>query len=268
MRSDRELKLFASQSPERDGVRNIAMSMTNPSGRHASPIDGNDNNMGDSLASSDDHNRTAQPRAVRDVLADVRDQVIKAFTGPFFNGDGSVDTPPIIKVGVTESGSVCISAQRVVPSRCGSSCGDGCSISQSAWANGCARHRDADPLAQRIRRSGGLRARKSGPDGGRFERRARRSNAGHPWLVGPAYGFGAETRLHALRLTGSGLFDAFPKLTIILGHLGEGLPFNLFRIDERIRWSPLGYPAKKQISQYFAENSYMTTRVLSAPKRW
>ena len=87
----------------------------------------------------------------------------------------------------------------------------------------------------------------------------RKAYAGHPWLVGPAYGFGAETGLHALRLAGSGLFDAFPNLTIILGHLGEGLPFNLYRIDERIRWSPLGYPAKKRISEYFAENFYITT---------
>ena len=87
----------------------------------------------------------------------------------------------------------------------------------------------------------------------------RKAYAGHPWLVGPAYGFGAETGLHALRLAGSGLFDAYPKLTIILGHLGEGLPFNLYRIDERIAWSPLGYPAKKKISEYFSENFYITT---------
>ncbi|HEY5341064.1 MAG TPA: amidohydrolase family protein [Candidatus Aquilonibacter sp.] len=87
----------------------------------------------------------------------------------------------------------------------------------------------------------------------------RKAYAGHPWLVGPAYGFAAETGLHALRLAGSGLFDAFPRLTIILGHMGEGLPFHLHRIDERIRWSPLGYPAKKPISEYFAENFYITT---------
>jgi len=83
--------------------------------------------------------------------------------------------------------------------------------------------------------------------------------AGHPWLVGPAYGFAAETGLHTLRLIGSGLFDAYPRLTIILGHLGEGLPYNLSRIDQRIAWSPMGYPAKKKPSQYFAENFYMTT---------
>jgi 2,3-dihydroxybenzoate decarboxylase len=86
-----------------------------------------------------------------------------------------------------------------------------------------------------------------------------RAYAGHPWLVGPAYGFAAETGLHTLRLLGSGLFDAYPTLTLILGHLGEGLPFNLHRIDQRIAWAPMGYPAKKKISEYFAENIYITT---------
>nr|QMS48110.1 2-amino-3-carboxymuconate-6-semialdehyde decarboxylase [uncultured bacterium] len=87
----------------------------------------------------------------------------------------------------------------------------------------------------------------------------RKAYEGHPWLIGPAYGFGAETGLHALRLMGSGLFDRYPKLKIILGHLGEALPFTLFRIDERIGWSPMGYPAKKKVSQYFSENFYITT---------
>jgi 2,3-dihydroxybenzoate decarboxylase len=87
----------------------------------------------------------------------------------------------------------------------------------------------------------------------------RRAYDGHPWLIGPAYGFAAETGLHALRLMGSGLFDKYPKLTIILGHLGEALPFNLYRIDQRIGWSPMGYPAKRKISEYFAENFFITT---------
>jgi predicted TIM-barrel fold metal-dependent hydrolase len=87
----------------------------------------------------------------------------------------------------------------------------------------------------------------------------RKAYEGHPWLVGPAYGFGAETGLHALRLIGSGLFDRFEKLNIILGHLGEALPFMLFRIDERIAWSPLGYPAKKKVSEYFQRNFFITT---------
>ncbi len=50
-------------------------------------------------------------------------------------------------------------------------------------------------------------------------------------LAGPPCGFGADTSLHAMRLIYSGLFDQFPRLKIILGHLGEGLPFWLYRID-------------------------------------
>ena len=87
----------------------------------------------------------------------------------------------------------------------------------------------------------------------------RRAYEGHPWLIGPAYGFAAETGLHALRLLGSGLFDKYPRLTLILGHLGEGLPFNLHRIDQRIAWSPMGYPAKRKVSEYFQDNVYITT---------
>jgi predicted TIM-barrel fold metal-dependent hydrolase len=82
---------------------------------------------------------------------------------------------------------------------------------------------------------------------------------GHPWLIGPAYGFAAETGLHALRLLGCGLFDEHPRLTLILGHLGENLPFTLYRTDQRIAWSPMGYPAKKKISEYFQSNVYITT---------
>jgi 2,3-dihydroxybenzoate decarboxylase len=87
----------------------------------------------------------------------------------------------------------------------------------------------------------------------------RKAYEGHPWLVGPAYGFAAETGLHALRLLGSGLFDQYPRLTLILGHLGENLPFTLYRTDQRIAWSPMGYPAKKKISEYFQSNVYITT---------
>ncbi len=50
---------------------------------------------------------------------------------------------------------------------------------------------------------------------------------GHSWLLGPTWAFAQETAVHALRLIGSGLFDAYPSLTIILGHLGEGLPYNM-----------------------------------------
>ncbi|HEX9464305.1 MAG TPA: amidohydrolase family protein [Alphaproteobacteria bacterium] len=82
---------------------------------------------------------------------------------------------------------------------------------------------------------------------------------GHPWLIGPAYGFAAETALHALRLLGSGLFDKYPKLQLVLGHMGENLPFTLYRTEQRIKWSPMGYPAKKSVREYFQSNVYITT---------
>ena len=54
---------------------------------------------------------------------------------------------------------------------------------------------------------------------------------GHNWLIGPNWAFAPETAVHALRLIGSGLFDQYPKLKIMLGHIGEGMSFCLWRID-------------------------------------
>ncbi|MDM0040139.1 amidohydrolase family protein [Variovorax sp. J22G21] len=84
---------------------------------------------------------------------------------------------------------------------------------------------------------------------------------GHPWLLGPTWGFGQETAVHALRLMCSGLFDKYPKLTIILGHMGEGLPYSMWRIDNRNAWigTPPTYPARRKIAEYFRENFYLTT---------
>jgi predicted TIM-barrel fold metal-dependent hydrolase len=84
---------------------------------------------------------------------------------------------------------------------------------------------------------------------------------GHAWLLGPTWAFAVETATHALRLMGSGLFDAHPRLKIILGHLGEGLPFNIWRVDNRNGWSNSEHrcPAKKKMGEYFRENFYLTT---------
>lgn len=84
---------------------------------------------------------------------------------------------------------------------------------------------------------------------------------GHGWLMGPTWAFGQETAVHALRLMGSGLFDEHPSLTIILGHMGEGLPFSMWRVDHHNAWtgSPPRYPAKRKIGDYFQENFYLTT---------
>ena len=50
-------------------------------------------------------------------------------------------------------------------------------------------------------------------------------------LAGAGFGFGVETALAMMRLVLSGTFDAFPRLRVILGHYGEGLPFQLQRVD-------------------------------------
>jgi gamma-resorcylate decarboxylase len=84
---------------------------------------------------------------------------------------------------------------------------------------------------------------------------------GHSWLLGPTWSFAAETAVHALRLIGSGLFDELPRLQIILGHLGEGLPFYLWRIDNRNNWmkAPHKYAAQKPVADYFRANFHVTT---------
>ena len=52
-----------------------------------------------------------------------------------------------------------------------------------------------------------------------------------PGLMTAAWGFGVETATQGIRLVLSGVFEKYPRLKIILGHLGEGLPFYLWRID-------------------------------------
>jgi predicted TIM-barrel fold metal-dependent hydrolase len=82
---------------------------------------------------------------------------------------------------------------------------------------------------------------------------------GHPELFGAVWTFTVETATHALRLMTSGLFDRFPKLTIIVGHLGETLPFNMWRIDHRVSFQGDLRKFKRPLMQYFRENFYLTT---------
>lgn len=82
---------------------------------------------------------------------------------------------------------------------------------------------------------------------------------GMPWLCGPTWAFAAETSIHALRLMSSGLFDQHPELQMILGHLGEGLPFNIWRIDHILRKGRRGMPCEKEIGHYLRNNVHITT---------
>ncbi len=79
----------------------------------------------------------------------------------------------------------------------------------------------------------------------------------YPGLDTAMLGFAHEVALHALRLICSGLFDEYPKLQIILGHLGESLPYWLWRIDDRAAY--LSNKLQKKPSQYIKDNFYITT---------
>ncbi|MFC1894103.1 amidohydrolase family protein [Chloroflexota bacterium] len=83
--------------------------------------------------------------------------------------------------------------------------------------------------------------------------------ATYPFLTGAGWGYGAEAGLHAMRLICSGLFDAYPRLKIILGHMGEAIPFWLWRIDNIWQTSPLKKKLKKNPGDYFKDNFWVTT---------
>src|ERR1700674_2188563 len=78
----------------------------------------------------------------------------------------------------------------------------------------------------------------------------------YPSLLTAAWGYTIETATAGVRMVLSGVFDAYPRLEIILGHLGEGLPFLLWRID-----AALSRPDNEQLSfrQKFSEHFYITT---------
>jgi 2,3-dihydroxybenzoate decarboxylase len=79
---------------------------------------------------------------------------------------------------------------------------------------------------------------------------------GYPTMEGAGLGFTFETAAHAIRLSICGLFDAYPKLRLILGHMGEGLPFLLWRCDMALSRDK---SLKKKFRDYFREHFYITT---------
>jgi 5-carboxyvanillate decarboxylase len=84
-------------------------------------------------------------------------------------------------------------------------------------------------------------------------------------LDGAIYGFAVECGMHLLTIIASGVFDRFPKLQMVFGHLGEGLPFWQFRLDfmHRAQVSTKRHeclkPLKRKVSDYMRENVYYTT---------
>jgi 2,3-dihydroxybenzoate decarboxylase len=81
--------------------------------------------------------------------------------------------------------------------------------------------------------------------------------SGYKVLMRPMWGWGFETGSHALRLVVGGHFDRFPRSRLMLGHLGETLPFLLWRFDSRAQFH--GLKLKKPPSEYIRENVIVTT---------
>ena len=84
-------------------------------------------------------------------------------------------------------------------------------------------------------------------------------------LDGAIYGFAVETGLHLMRIIVAGVFDRFPRLKIVVGHLGEGLPFWLFRLDfmhasmVRSKRYEGAQPLHHPPSHYLKNNVWVTT---------
>lgn len=81
-----------------------------------------------------------------------------------------------------------------------------------------------------------------------------------PILLGNTWTWGVETATQALRVITSGVLDRYPKAMIMLGHLGESLPFLLGRMDEGLSSvAPDFKTLKKTLSAYVKENILVTT---------
>jgi len=81
---------------------------------------------------------------------------------------------------------------------------------------------------------------------------------GYP-LDRAAWGWAYETGTHALRIVLSGVFDRFPAATLMIGHMGEGLPFALARLDDRYDFYVADPPIADRPSAYVRRNILVTT---------
>jgi predicted TIM-barrel fold metal-dependent hydrolase len=77
------------------------------------------------------------------------------------------------------------------------------------------------------------------------------------WMFsGPGWGWHIETAVHVIRIILGGVFDRFPDLQIVVGHLGEGLPFMLPRLDRNM--APGMTKLKRSLGEYLRQNIHYT----------
>ncbi len=89
--------------------------------------------------------------------------------------------------------------------------------------------------------------------------------AGRPELYGATWSWAAEVGGHALRVIYGGVFDRHPGATLILGHMGEFLPFMRSRLDSRYHTLDLQTPLQRMPSAYLGSNVVITTSGVFSP---
>lgn len=82
---------------------------------------------------------------------------------------------------------------------------------------------------------------------------------GYEELARAGWGFAVDTSCHFLRIVFAGVFDAYPDLKIILGHLGEGLPFAMHRLQDHTGRAAARRGLKKTPLEYLKDNLLVTT---------
>ena len=82
---------------------------------------------------------------------------------------------------------------------------------------------------------------------------------GYEELARAGWGFAVDTSCHFLRIVFAGVFDAYPDLKIILGHLGEGLPFAMHRLNDHTARAAARRGLKKAPIEYLRDNLLVTT---------
>jgi 2,3-dihydroxybenzoate decarboxylase len=88
---------------------------------------------------------------------------------------------------------------------------------------------------------------------------------GRPELYGATWSWAAETGGHALRVIYGGVFDRHPEATLILGHMGEFLPFMRSRLDSRYQTLNPESPLQRVPSAYIGSNLVITTSGVFSP---
>ncbi|MBI4190348.1 MAG: amidohydrolase [Betaproteobacteria bacterium] len=82
---------------------------------------------------------------------------------------------------------------------------------------------------------------------------------GYEDIARAAWGFAIDASIHFLRILFSGAFDQFPRLRIILGHMGEGLPFGMHRLGDHTGYVAKRRGLKRHPLEYMRENLVITT---------